>query len=112
MFPKYVKIGSLYYSIKPVSEDKLGDDNIGDIDKRHLCIQLHEDLKGGHVIETFLHECCHAILDDLELAEEERVVNLVSQAMVAGILDNPFIARLIVNKLLGEKKKCEMPVDK
>ena len=111
MFPKYVKIGALYYRVTQVSENELVANSIGDVDKRQLHIQVHEDLPECHQIETILHECIHVVLDELELPKEEEVVSRVSQALVAGILDNPFWARLIVNKLLSEKKKCEKSVD-
>jgi len=113
MFPKYVKIGSHYYRIKLVSEAVMGEDNDGTLDLRSFCIELYKDLPPLLMMETLLHECCHGVLGGLGLDEEDEefLVETLSTALVAGILDNPSLARLIVNKLLSEKKKCEKPVD-
>jgi hypothetical protein len=107
MFPKYVKIGAYYYQIKQVTEDKLEGDSVGDISLSDFVIQLWQDLPLILAIETFLHECLHAVLVDLEPPQEEGIVETIANALVMGILDNPALTRLIVNKLLSEKKKCE-----
>ena len=113
MFPKYVKIGSYYFKLQIISKEVLGDSN-GTIGFQDLCIELYEDLPPIMMIETLLHECLHGVLENMALEEEdeELLVETLSRAMVAGILDNPVLTRLIVNTLLAEKKKCEKPVDK
>lgn len=113
MFPKYVKIGSYYFQIQVVSEEVLGDNN-GRIGFRDFCLELYEDLPPIMMMETILHECLHGVLEPLALDtdQEETIVEHLSRGMIGGILDNPDLARLIVNTLLAEKKKCEKPVDK
>ena len=113
MFPTHVRIGSHYFEIQFVSKEVLGE-NDGTLGFRDFCLELYEDLPPAMMIETLLHECLHGALEKIELEEddEEFLVETLSRAIVAGILDNPVLARLIVNILLAEKKKCEKPVDK
>lgn len=97
--PKTVRIGPHTYDIIEVnSQEALSEGYHGIHISVRKVIKIDNTLKDSQVLESLLHEVCHAIWDNYKLSEdddEERIVSVFGVGLLQVFKDNPAIRRAI-----------------
>ena len=106
MLPETVKVGHLMIKVIPIDQkeaDSIGADGL--FSYRYAVMRINIDQHPSQLIETFLHECLHALWAIAGFCgrdEEEDFVTRLSPLLLTLFVDNPEIFDLIDGHLFPE----------
>jgi hypothetical protein len=99
MLPETVKVGHLLIKVIPIDQreaDSIGADGL--FSYRHAVMRINIEQHPSQLVETFLHECLHAIWAVAAFCskdDEEDIVTRLSPLLLTLFVDNPEIFDLI-----------------
>jgi hypothetical protein len=104
MLPKTIRIGAHTYDVQRVAPKKLGKEEMGETQDYLNRIRVLEDIPPTRELETFLHECLHAMLAGHEFQDEEAIVVILGEGLTSFLADNPTFVRSALRTLSDPKK--------
>ena len=99
MVPKVLKIRGHIYTIRQVKGTSVSPDRLAEIDFDHNVISIPQDVSPALRIELLLHEVSHAMIQELNLDNDEEVAIALGEALTAFLWDNPAFIRDALKKL-------------
>lgn len=102
LLPPSIKIGIHTFEVK-LSED-LGDECMGEMCDIANTIKISKPVTRSRKLETFFHECLHAMLSGHTFRDEERILVILGQSLTQFISDNPTFMTDAVEYLSDPKK--------
>jgi len=103
--PKTARIGAHTYTVSTVPRNKLGtDEELGGMDPSTNTIRVADNTAPTREIETFIHECLHAMLTGHDFQDEEAIVVILGEGLTSFLADNPSFIRSALHTLSTKKK--------
>ena len=90
LIPNAVRILGQSYSIEILPKKDMPG-MLGFCDTNSNTVKLRKTLKGDKLDEIFLHECIHAIDEQMGLNMKEKQVNGIAVGMLAFLKDNGYV---------------------
>ncbi len=104
--PNSVKVCSSVYDIEYVDNiQKKNGEIFGDVDWDKLKIRIATKFPNQRQLQTILHESIHVIEHEYQIKFDEQIIERLSNAIYALIIDNKELFKEIINAKKEEKPK-------